>query len=147
AVIAAGVALGLGFGAMQVTAVATTVANARLHVGPHQGVPLVLFLSETALVIPGLVAVLLLSRGRGLGRALGLTMPDPRTWLLALGLGATLWVGSVGLLGLQSIAWPPDPAYLEVFRNLLETLRPKGPMDALVSITAIAVVPALCEET
>jgi membrane protease YdiL (CAAX protease family) len=145
--VAALLALGIGFVAMQATAVAANLANTRLGIAPHYFLPLVLLLSETALVLPGLVLVLALARGRTLGAALGLTLPDRRTWLYALGLGITLWVSSVGLLGLQSLVWPPDPAYIEVFRSLLETLRPKGPLDAVLSVGAIAVVPALCEET
>jgi membrane protease YdiL (CAAX protease family) len=144
--VAALVALILGFGAMQVTALITSLANIRLRIDPHYGLPLLLLLSETALVLPGLLLLLLLAHGKPLGASLGLTLPDPRTWLYALGLGATLWVASVGLLGLQSLIWPPDPAYIEVFRKLLETLRPRGPLDVFVSVAAIAVVPALCEE-
>jgi membrane protease YdiL (CAAX protease family) len=144
--VAALVALILGFGAMQVTALITSLANIRLRIDPHYGLPLLLLLSETALVLPGLLLLLLLAHSKPLGASLGLTLPDPRTWLYALGLGATLWVASVGLLGLQSLIWPPDPAYIEVFRKLLETLRPRGPLDVFVSVAAIAVVPALCEE-
>jgi membrane protease YdiL (CAAX protease family) len=139
-------ALILGFGAMQVTALITSLANVRLHTDPHYGLPLMLLLSETALVLPGLVLLLFLARGQALATSLGLTLPESRVLLYALGLGATLWVASIGLLGLQSLAWPPDPAYIEVFRKLLETLRPRGALDALVSVAAIAVVPALCEE-
>lgn len=125
----------LGLGAMQVTALLTA----------RHGLRPMLLLSEMALVLPGLL--LLLARRKPLGASLGLTLPDPRVSLYALGLGATLWVASVGLLGLQSLIWPPDPAYIEIFRRLLETLRPKGPLDAVFSVAAIAVVPALCEET
>lgn len=145
--LAAVVVLVAGFLAMQATAVAASLANRRLGIDPHHGLPLLLLLSETALVLPGLLWVRALSRGKGLAASLGLTLPRPRTWLQALGLGATLWVASIGLLGLQSLLWPPDPAYIEGFRQLLETLRPRGPLDALLSVAAIAVIPALCEET
>jgi membrane protease YdiL (CAAX protease family) len=100
--------------------------------------------SEAALVLPGLL--LLLALRRPLAPSLGLAPLGRRRALLSLGLGATLWVASVGLLSVQSLAWPPRPEYLELFRRIHEALRPTGPLDALVSIAAIAVVPAACEE-
>jgi uncharacterized protein len=61
-------------------------------------------------------------------------------------LGAALWVGSVGLMELQSAVWPPDPRYLEMFRSIHRALAPSGPLDALVSVAVIAVLPGVCEE-
>jgi len=91
--------------------------------------------------------------------ALGALAARPPAWLAAAGrplsrralalsglLGAALWVGSVGLMELQSAVWPPDPQYLEMFRSLHRALAPSGPLDALVSVAVIAVLPGLCEE-
>jgi membrane protease YdiL (CAAX protease family) len=47
---------------------------------------------------------------------------------------------------LQSAVWPPDPAYLVLFRSFHRALAPDGPLDALVSVTVIAVLPGVCEE-
>ena len=40
----------------------------------------------------------------------------------------------------------PGPEYLELFRRLHAALAPSGPLDGLVSLAVIAVLPALCEE-
>jgi membrane protease YdiL (CAAX protease family) len=77
---------------------------------------------------------------------MGVSRPVPPTLLLCVGLGATLWIASLGLLELQYTVWPPAPGYIEMFRRLHDLLRPRGPLDALYSVLAIAVVPALCEE-
>ena len=72
--------------------------------------------------------------------------PSERTLALSGLLGGALWVGSVGLMELQSAVWPPDPRYLEVFRSIHRALAPSGPLDALVSVAVIAVLPGICEE-
>lgn len=96
---------------------------------------------ELLLVAPSLLALPLL------GVTLRLRPPlDRRTALVCLGLGFTLWVGSLGLLELQYAVWPPAAGYLDLFRRLHEQLRPRGPLDALASLLAIAVAPAVCEE-
>jgi membrane protease YdiL (CAAX protease family) len=66
--------------------------------------------------------------------------------LLCAALGAGLWLASLGLLELQYTVWRPPPEYIEGFRRLHEMLKPRGPLDALFSLLAIAVMPALCEE-
>jgi membrane protease YdiL (CAAX protease family) len=91
--------------------------------------------------------------------ALGALVVSPPAWPAAAGrrlsgrmlalsglLGAALWVGSVGLMELQSTVWPPDPRYLEMFRSIHRALAPSGPLDALVSVAVIAVLPGACEE-
>ncbi len=70
------------------------------------------------------------------GRAIG----------LSLLLGAALWVGSAGLMELQSLIAPPPPEYLDAFRAIHQALAPSGPLDALVSVLVIAVLPGVCEE-
>jgi membrane protease YdiL (CAAX protease family) len=46
----------------------------------------------------------------------------------------------------QSLAWPPSPEYLDAFRAIHQALAPSGPLDALVSVIVIAVLPGVCEE-
>lgn len=60
--------------------------------------------------------------------------------------GAALWLASAGLMEVQALAVPPDPAYLEAFRAIHRALAPAGPLDALVSLLVIAVLPGVCEE-
>jgi membrane protease YdiL (CAAX protease family) len=101
--------------------------------------------SEVLLAVPGLLAVGL--RHVSTSQTLALSAPGRRVLALCLGLGATLWVASLGLLELQNVVWPVDPEYIAGFRRLHELLYPKGLLDALVSLTTIAIVPAVCEET
>jgi membrane protease YdiL (CAAX protease family) len=100
--------------------------------------------SELLLVAPGLLALAL--AGIPLASGLALRRRDRRSLLLSHAVGAALWVGSLGLLELQYTLWPPAAGYLEAFRRLHEALRPAGPLDALFSVLAIALAPALCEE-
>ncbi len=65
---------------------------------------------------------------------------------LAVLLGAALWVASAGLMELQSLVLPPTEEYLDAFRAIHSALAPTGPLDALVSILVIAVLPGACEE-
>lgn len=110
---------------------------------PH-GMRLALVVSELALVAPGLLALLAY---RVPPRApLGRWPLDGRTWILMVAAGASLWLASLGLLELQYAVWAPPPGYLEMFRRLHEALKPEGPADALVSLAAVALLPALCEE-
>jgi len=111
---------------------------------PH-GLRLVLLVSELVLVLPGLLA--LVAYRVPLRNVLGRWPLDRRTAALMLAAGASLWLASLGLLELQYALWSPSPEYLEAFRRLHEALRPKGALDALLSVAAIAVIPALCEET
>jgi membrane protease YdiL (CAAX protease family) len=107
------------------------------------GFRVVLIASEVALAAPALL--MLAAFGRGALRALA-ALPAGRVAGLALALGLALWVTSLGLLELQYTLWPPPPGYLEMFRQVHDLLRPKGPLDAVYSLAAIALFPALCEE-
>ena len=108
------------------------------------GIRGVLVISEAALVVPALLVVAL--RRMPLLPAFGVR-PVPRsTVVLSLVLGAGLWIASLGLLELQYSVWAPPAAYLDALRHLHEMLRPQGPLDALYSLLAIAIMPALCEE-
>jgi membrane protease YdiL (CAAX protease family) len=64
----------------------------------------------------------------------------------ALLTGAALWTLSLGVLELQSAVWPPPNDYIEGYRRLHALLRPSDPLDACLSVLAIAVAPALAEE-
>ena len=114
--------------------------------GPAAGLGLrpALVLSELALVAPGLILAALLRRP--LMETLALEAPLRQVSLLSLGFGATLWLASLGLFEVQYSLWSPPPGYLEAFQRLHEALRPHGPADALVSLLAIAIAPAACEE-
>lgn len=100
--------------------------------------------AELALTVPGLL--LFLIGRRPLDGVLGAASPSRPALLLSAGAGVSLWLASLGLFELQYTVWPPPPGYLEAFRLLHERLRPAGPLDALASVLAISVVPALCEE-
>ncbi len=69
-----------------------------------------------------------------------------RTLLLSVLLGAALWVGSAGLMEVQSLIAPMPQGHLDVFRALHRALAPRNAIDALVSILVIAVLPGVCEE-
>jgi membrane protease YdiL (CAAX protease family) len=69
-----------------------------------------------------------------------------RTLGLSLVLGAALWLASAGLMEVQSLVVPPPPAYLDAFRAIHQALAPRDPLDALVSVLVIAVLPGVCEE-
>lgn len=101
-------------------------------------------LAEAALAAPGVLALLAWSIPLRLG--LALDRPTPLGWLFALLAGSAFWVASVGLLELQFAVWAPPPGYIEGFRQLHDMLKPAGPFDAVLSIAAIALAPAICEE-
>jgi membrane protease YdiL (CAAX protease family) len=108
------------------------------------GMRVMLAVSELALLAPGLLA--LLAYRAPVAHVLGRWPLDRRTALLMVAGGSSLWMASLGLLELQYTVWAPSAGYLEAFRRLHEALRPSGVADALVSLLAIAVIPAVCEE-
>jgi membrane protease YdiL (CAAX protease family) len=103
-----------------------------------------LLLSELALVVPGLIA--LAAFGVPLRAGLALVPIGSRMAIFVAACAAALWVASLGLFEVQYALWAPPPGYLEAFQRLHEALRPRNAADALVSIVAIAAVPAVCEE-
>jgi membrane protease YdiL (CAAX protease family) len=60
--------------------------------------------------------------------------------------GAALWLTGLGLMGLQAHLWSPPPGYLDAFLDVHRSLLPVDAATALVSLTAIALAPAVCEE-
>jgi membrane protease YdiL (CAAX protease family) len=135
----------LALGAAVLGTVSMVLASRLLGFEWHVELRATLLASELCLTLPALAAVLAVVR-RPLAEALAIPIRRPVA-LLAAALGLALWVGSLGLLELQYAVWPPPEGYLEMFRRLHEALRPSGPMDALYSVVAIAVAPAVCEET
>lgn len=108
------------------------------------GVRPALLAAESALVLPGLLGLLLF--GIPVASSLGLRSVPLRTVALSLATGVALWVLSLGLFETQYLFWPPPEGYLDAFRRLHEALRPRDARDALFSVAAIAVAPAVCEE-
>ncbi len=92
---------------------------------------------------PALVALALRPRERA--AVVGLPLGARTAGLCAL-LGGTLWIGSIGVITVQALVRPPTPDELDMFRRLHAALRPANPLDALVSVAVIALLPALAEE-
>jgi membrane protease YdiL (CAAX protease family) len=109
------------------------------------GLHATLFAAETLLAAPGLLLLLLSRVPPREGLAL---VPVPaRAAALSLVAGATLWAASLGLMNVQFTLWPPLPEFLESFRALHQALRPRTVAEGLLSVAAIGLMPALCEET
>jgi membrane protease YdiL (CAAX protease family) len=110
----------------------------------HAGIRGVLAMAEAALLLPGIGLLILLERR--ISEALALRPVGRGLAIVSVLCGAALWAMSLGVLQLQYVVWRPPEGYLEGFRRLHEQLRPAGPVDALLSIGAIALMPAACEE-
>jgi membrane protease YdiL (CAAX protease family) len=100
--------------------------------------------AELCLVAPALLA--LAPFGIPFRRGLALVRITPRAAVLTLLAGAALWACAIGLVSLQQALWPPPPGHAELFDKLYESMRPRGPLEALASFAAMALVPAACEE-
>lgn len=100
--------------------------------------------SELLLALPSLLAFALAGIPVPLG--LGLRKLDPKATAVCVALGVAFWAASLGLFELQYTVWKPPPGYLEGFERLHDLLKPSGPLDAVASLAAIALAPALCEE-
>jgi len=92
------------------------------------------------------VALLLVARRQTWRETLSLPRVAPRTLGLSALLGGALWVLSIGLMELQSLALPPPPEYFELFRAVHHALAPANAFDALVSVAVIAIAPGVGEE-
>jgi membrane protease YdiL (CAAX protease family) len=100
--------------------------------------------AEMLLAAPALLALYM--AGRRLPDALAIHALDGRTTLVSVALGFAFWGLSLGLFELQYAVWAPPAGYLDAFQRLHDLLKPSGPLDAVVSLTAIAFAPAVCEE-
>ena len=130
----------LGIGAMVMTG-SRHVAPTLLEAVGFRGF---LAVSEALLPLPAVLFLAL--SGASVWKTLALSPPRRSAAALGVALGAALWLASLGLLELQNVVFPVPPEYLAGFRRLHDLLYPKDPLDALVSLAAIALVPALCEE-
>ena len=110
-----------------------------------QGLRVALVAGEMLLVLPALV-LLVLARVP-IAESLGTRPVGARTAGLAALAGAALWAASLGLMNVQFVLWRPPEQFLELFRILHQTLRPSTFTEAALSLIAIALMPALCEET
>jgi membrane protease YdiL (CAAX protease family) len=132
------VVTGLGVAAM----LGGPVLALRLDAGV--GIRALVALGTTLLAVPTLAALLALpAAGRA---AVGSGSFAPRSAVLSVLLAAALWVGSIGLMEMQSLLFPPSAETLEYFRRLYAALAPSSLLDGLVSLVVIALLPALCEE-
>lgn len=138
-------ATGVAVAVAGILAMSATALRAAPYLLERLGFRGFLVLCELVLLLPAAV-VLVALRPASWRPSLGLASPGQRNLLLCAGLGATLWIASLGLLELQYAVWPPAPGYIEGFRRVHEMLRPQGPLDAVYSLLAIALVPAFCEE-
>jgi sodium transport system permease protein len=111
----------------------------------RHGIHLTLATAETLLAAPSLL--ILAISGIPLAAGLGLKPIPVRTILLSMLAGGTLWAASLGLMNVQFVLWRPPPEYLDYFRSLHLLLRPQTMLDGVLSVVAIALMPALCEET
>ncbi|HEV7501249.1 MAG TPA: type II CAAX endopeptidase family protein [Vicinamibacteria bacterium] len=111
----------------------------------RHGIHVTLATAETLLALPSLIALAI--SGIPLAAGLGLKPVPARTALLSALAGGALWSASLGLMNVQFMLWRPPPEYLDYFRGLHELLRPQTVVAGVLSIAAIALMPALCEET
>lgn len=109
------------------------------------GIHVTLVTGETLLAAPSLLVLALL--GIPLAEGLSLKPVTVRTALLGALAGATLWAASLGLMNVQFALWRPPAEYLDYFRALHQLLRPQTLGEGILSILAIGLMPALCEET
>ena len=137
------VPLAVAVAALGVTAMLASPVLA-LRLGPGLGIRAIVALGTILLALPALAA--LVARPAAGRAALGSGIFAPRTAVLSLLLGAALWVGSIGLMEMQSLFFPPSAETLDFFRRLHAALAPSGVLDGLVSLVVIALLPALCEE-
>ena len=114
------------------------------HLGPGLGIRAIVALGTLLLAIPPLAA--LVARPAAGRAAIGTGGFAARAAVLSFLLGAALWVGSIGLMEMQSLFFPPSAETLDFFRRLHAALAPSGVLDGLVSLVVIALLPALCEE-
>jgi membrane protease YdiL (CAAX protease family) len=115
--------------------------------GPRLGLGLraQIALGSLLLALPCVVAVPLARPGTW-RNVLGLGPLASSPLVLSALLGGALWVASIGLMELQSMVLPPPPEYLDAFRAIHAALAPDGVLDALVSVTVIALLPGAGEE-
>ena len=125
--------------------VAAMVAGPALaqRLSPGLGVRALVAIGTLLLALPALAVLAARPSAWRAVRGLAVT---PRTAATSVLLGAALWVGSIGLMEMQSLLLPPSEETLDLFRRLHAALAPSSALDAVVSLAVIALLPALCEE-
>jgi membrane protease YdiL (CAAX protease family) len=113
---------------------------AAAELGPHART----ILAEVCLAAPALMA--LLSFSIPVRDGLGLHPVSARAFLRTLLAAGALWTCAIGLSVVQSILWEAPPGHAELFGDFWNAMTPRSPGDALLSLAAVALVPAVCEE-
>lgn len=130
--------------AVLAVALGVTAMLVGVGVGGRAGLHAGLMTAEALLILPGLVFLGL--SGVPLRRGLAFYPVRTRTALLAFAAGAALWAASLGLMNVQFAIWRPPQEFLATFQQLHQALRPRSLAGALLSVAAIALAPAICEE-
>lgn len=110
------------------------------RLGPHART----LLAEVCLAAPALMA--LVSFAIPMRDGLALHPVTTRTFLRTILAGGALWSCAVGLSVVQSILWTAPPGHAELYGEFWNAMTPRGPGDTLLSLAAVAFVPAVCEE-
>jgi membrane protease YdiL (CAAX protease family) len=116
-----------------------------VHVGMLLGTRSALLLGHAALLAPFLVSAAALRLSAR--EAFALRAPRAADFGLSVVCGLGLWLGSAGLLQLQYTLWPAPPEVLRYFESLHAELSLWPPWSGALSLLAIAVWPAIVEET
>lgn len=101
-------------------------------------------LAAVCLAAPALLA--LLSFAIPVREGLALHPVTTRTLLRTLLAAGALWTCGIGLTVVQSSFWPPPAGHAEVLGTFWDAMTPRGPGDTLLSLAAVALLPAVCEE-
>lgn len=115
-------------------------AMAAADLGPHART----ILAEVCLAAPALLA--LLSFAIPLRDGLGLHPVTTRAFFRTILAGGALWTCAIGLSVLQSLLWEAPAGHAELFGEFWNAMTPRSHWDALLALTTVALVPAVCEE-
>lgn len=130
----AGLSVWVGYLALQGSALALMEANLHLR----------LLLTELCLAAPALMA--LVSFSIPLRAGLSLVPVSARAFVRTLLASGALWTCAIGLAVVQSLVWDAPAGHDELFAQFWQVMTPRDAWGALLSLAAVALVPALCEE-
>lgn len=103
-----------------------------------------MLVAEVCLAAPAVLA--LLSFEIPVRDGLALRPVSLRAFLATVVAGASLWTCAVGLGVVQAVLWTAPAGHEEMFDAMWQALTPHGPGGVLLSLAAVALVPAVCEE-
>jgi sodium transport system permease protein len=103
-----------------------------------------IILSEACLAAPALLA--LFSFQIPARQGLALLPVSTRAFLRTLLASGALWVCAIGLSVVQAILWAAPAGHSELFAEFWQVMTPRDAGGALLSLAAVAFVPAVCEE-